>query len=162
MKRLVTKAYTEPTTARKLVKKASQTLKRKRNTSGDAGEEHVKKRKVQPEIDGDMVLKALEPVPLDSRPPGRSKGSTVKKDTTDSSAIIAGTPISPRRKSMRSTTTAKSVETKKRVQARKKLEAKRREEWKSKQVEEVLLTQEELLAECRITEKINLESLGKK
>jgi coproporphyrinogen III oxidase-like Fe-S oxidoreductase len=75
--------------------------------------------------------------------------------------LTSGTGSSARRKSMRSSTTAKSVETKKRVQIREKLEAKRREIWKSKQVEEYEYTQEELLEECKLTEKANLESLGK-
>jgi len=94
------------------------------------------------------------PVPYD-----QEQKKSGPKDTKANESLPS-VSISPPKKLMRSSTTAKSVETKKRVQERQKLESKRREIWKSKRVAEITYTQEELLEECKITEKINIEALG--
>jgi len=100
-----------------------------------------------------------EPIPYEpaspvKRSPGRPPGSI---------KLVPKKPglSSPARKAMRSSTKMKSMQTIARVKEREKVQAKRRKYLQSRRVVEEMPTQEELLEEAKITEVINLESLGK-
>lgn len=181
-KRLVTRAYKEPKPSKSSPRKKTVKFEKRKRDDDESDEEEeeeeepqekrvssskspVKKRKTvvyDEDEDSDDSLFIPKPYDPSSEPKsGTSKSSMgedkAKKDITKSPSAS----YSPIRKAVRSSTTLKSVETKKRVQERQKIEEKRKEQWRERQVEEVKYTQEELLEEAKITEKINLEFLGK-
>ena len=113
-------------------------------------------------------MPSYEPVPYEQATPasprrgGRPRKSSLKMQEARDAAEARRVRFlfSPEKKQLRTSTKLKSVETQARVKERQKVEAQRKRAFQNRRVVTEMPSQEELLAEAKLTEIVNLESLG--